>query len=746
MNPSFTYLNSSFPALPQTPTSGPTSSFAFPAAQDLPTAASVIKEAVDRAESTISLVYELLQSRGVPFFNEDFCSCPFDSRHRMPPESLFRHSLVCSSSPGVIDVSILDSLRYPRSLNLPPKTHIFKALDDTNTELCFSLDEFGDFDSNFFYKDCPGVVGSTDKDKTFTLPAVLAVECGNFMPVPEGGLEDLLILPSELWALEKETESWNDCPSAYSYTLLRIISCLEAVDDSTIKQWLIFNSPRRGIVLDVAMGDHIFTLLNVCLKAIKREACKSLKLISGNDEFSNKETVPFRCPILFEVLTWLASQLSVLYGETSGKLLVIDMFRQCLKSAASNSLFPFGQKMPKTDDAFGNEENSGSCKVVVNEASIRENHGKFVCGQENLMKCHIKQIFMSQVAGAIAALLERANLEMEIRELRFGRPLSTAQLLAEYSHSSARAIMERGKRADYRPLLEHDGLLWLRANNQDSSRNKSREELLAEERDYKRRRMSYRGKKAKRTPTQVTHDIIEEHMEEIKLAGGIGCFVKGVIGNGSGTPEPPSTIEGNVTSGQVQSTSHNFSVGSKRQSHTCEDDASTKAHYDDLTKYQFSRRGEQDESYLNERDARYRSRSPHSYRRHRDSHERYRHQKDSGNVDVMRNTREKEGYVSSHQSKYSKSNDDFDKSHRKSRSRDSRGRTYQENRSETSSHNSFDDRYDPSNTYSRYGDNISDEKYDKSDGRRSPTKDYRHRKERRSDYHSERHYRNQDES
>lgn len=37
----------------------------------------------------------------------------------------------------------------------------------------------------------------------------------------------------------------------------------------------------------------------------------------------------------------------------------------------------------------------------------------------------------------------------------------------------------------------------------DSSKNKTREELLAEERDYKRRRMSYRGKKVKRSTTQV---------------------------------------------------------------------------------------------------------------------------------------------------------------------------------------------------------------------------------------------------
>jgi len=37
----------------------------------------------------------------------------------------------------------------------------------------------------------------------------------------------------------------------------------------------------------------------------------------------------------------------------------------------------------------------------------------------------------------------------------------------------------------------------------ESGRAKTREELLAEERDYKRRRASYRGKKVNRNPTEV---------------------------------------------------------------------------------------------------------------------------------------------------------------------------------------------------------------------------------------------------
>lgn len=43
---------------------------------------------------------------------------------------------------------------------------------------------------------------------------------------------------------------------------------------------------------------------------------------------------------------------------------------------------------------------------------------------------------------------------------------------------------------------------------QDTNKTKTREELLAEERDYKRRRMSYRGKKAKRSTLQVDKQLV----------------------------------------------------------------------------------------------------------------------------------------------------------------------------------------------------------------------------------------------
>lgn len=48
----------------------------------------------------------------------------------------------------------------------------------------------------------------------------------------------------------------------------------------------------------------------------------------------------------------------------------------------------------------------------------------------------------------------------------------------------------------------------IKNTKQGTGKTKTREELLAEERDYKRRRMSYRGKKAKRSTLQVGKQLV----------------------------------------------------------------------------------------------------------------------------------------------------------------------------------------------------------------------------------------------
>ncbi|XP_073016171.1 uncharacterized protein [Primulina eburnea] len=60
----------------------------------------------------------------------------------------------------------------------------------------------------------------------------------------------------------------------------------------------------------------------------------------------------------------------------------------------------------------------------------------------------------------------------------------------------------------------------------DTNKFKKREELVAEERDYKRRRTCYSGEKLKRNTAEVMRDIIGKYMEEIKKAGVIGSMSK----------------------------------------------------------------------------------------------------------------------------------------------------------------------------------------------------------------------------
>ncbi|KAK9291613.1 hypothetical protein L1049_019562 [Liquidambar formosana] len=426
----------------------------------------------------------------------------------MPPESLFRHSLTC---PSPLDLDpLLASLRYPHTLKSSAESQkqnrFVQTLPNSDAELCFSLGDCDDFGSNFFYRDCPGVVSSSFDEnsakRTLTLPAVLSLECANFVGGGGGGgggtefkgfeRDCLKLLASELWAVRGEIEAWNDYPNTNSNIVLRTILCAHMVKESDLMRWVIVNSPRYGVVIDVPMKDHIFLLFRLCLKAIVREAIGSVEIKEQNSEMNSKSK-SFECPVLVQVLKWLASQLSVLYGEMNARDVKFE----------------------------GPIERSRECELdgIVGES------------------IYSRKIFVSQVAAAVAALHERALLEEKIKGLRSSQPVPKYQIRAEHAYVSKRAEEERQKRSNYRPILDHDGLLWQRSR-QETSKTKTREELLAEERDYKRRRMSYRGKKLKRSTTQVMRDIIEEYMEEIKQAGGIGCFVKGSEEGGVFQSEP----------------------------------------------------------------------------------------------------------------------------------------------------------------------------------------------------------------
>lgn len=469
----------------------------------------------------------------------------------MPPESLFLHTLRC---PFPLD---LDPSNYRNTLHsstLLNQQNAHLTIQDHNQELCFCLDDYlPNFGSvSFFYQDCPAAValsdfhaGTSSIKKTLALPGILCMECANVVCLSDGeakkntegfGEVEFRVLCSDLWFIRREVESWRDYEhmSMYSFNVFCAILGLRTVKVSDLSKWALVNSPRFGVVIDVYMSDHISVLVGLCLKAVVSEALGFLELVKSQELERGLKSMNLKCPVLKQVLMWLASQLSVLYGHVSGQFFAIEIFKQCiLESVSGLLLFPLEQSLTesldlKEDDLSLHASSSGARDVRVQEPLERNaNFGLDAMVGETV---HSKEIFVSHVAAAVAALHEQSLLEEKIRALRglrISQPLSSHQRMAEHAYLCSRADEERKKRSNYRPIIEHDGLPRQQSSNHESSKNKTREELLAEERDYKRRRMSYRGKKVKRTTLQVVRDMIEEYMEQIKEAGGIGCFEKG---------------------------------------------------------------------------------------------------------------------------------------------------------------------------------------------------------------------------
>ncbi|CAL5395263.1 unnamed protein product [Camellia sinensis] len=149
----------------------------LPQPPNLPTALSTLKHLIHLSKTTLHSISTLLPTTVT---TAALCPCPFNFHHRLPPKSLFRQSFQCPSSPSPLfnlNPLLLQSLRYLNTLK--PSRQLFnqncflRTLHDTNCNLRLSLDDYCDFGPNFFYRNCPGVVSSADRDslsRTFTLP------------------------------------------------------------------------------------------------------------------------------------------------------------------------------------------------------------------------------------------------------------------------------------------------------------------------------------------------------------------------------------------------------------------------------------------------------------------------------------------------------------------------------------------------------------------------------------------------
>ncbi|CAG8593254.1 13210_t:CDS:10 [Ambispora gerdemannii] len=133
--------------------------------------------------------------------------------------------------------------------------------------------------------------------------------------------------------------------------------------------------------------------------------------------------------------------------------------------------------------------------------------------------------FYYKDAPSVISLLETDESRRATRAApHIGQSLTVEQRLSEYlkdlsdSNQIRLTHHDRQKHDVYQNFDEvWENLQKFKEQNQGS---KSREELLAEQRDYKRRRKSYRAKNIKvtqRTPTLIHRDIIVAYMEDFKL-------------------------------------------------------------------------------------------------------------------------------------------------------------------------------------------------------------------------------------
>ncbi|CAH2055133.1 unnamed protein product [Thlaspi arvense] len=602
--------------------------------------------------------------------NGGFVRCPFDPNHRMPPESLFLHSLRC---PNPIDLThLLGSFSsYRNTLELPCEPQ----LNNGDGDLCVTLDDLADSGTNFFYRDCPGAVNFSEvngKKRTLTLPSVLQpVGCSDFVGSDEKEKKRIWLglLPSDLCAIKNEIGKWRDYPTSYSFCLLCVILGLKLTETSELRTWILVNSTRYGVIIDTYMRDHILLLFRLSLKAVVKEACgfmmESDDNAVGEQQVMSIKSRTFECAVLVRVWSWLASQLAVLYGEGNGKFFALDMFKQCVvESASQMMLFRSEVTRPECYGVRRDLDDANSInKNVKMGNSLEKNSG------EEVDKTQV--ISVSRVAAAVAALYERSVLEGKMRAIRYPQPLTRYQRVAELGDMTVKADEERKRRPSYRPIIDHDGLPRQRSSNQDMNKMKTREELLAEERDYKRRRMSYRGKKVKRTPRQVLRDMIEEFTEEVKLAGGIGCFEKGMplhSQSSLGHNQKESDFGYNTASSTLADASPRLYKQSKGENR-----ADNEYPVDSRTHTDKGKRYEEYDSGSSQRQQSHRS-YKHSDRRNDES------------TSAKRRSLERKSHHRSHRSSHEKNSSDY---------RTKRDDPYDRCSRESSSHNSFADRYNP---------------------------------------------------
>lgn len=112
--------------------------------------------------------------------------------------------------------------------------------------------------------------------------------------------------------IKSEIGGWRDYPISYSYSVLCSILGSEAVEISELRAWILVNSTRYGVVIDTYMSDHVLLLFRLSMKAVVKEAIvfmlESDANVVAEERIFTCKSRTYECPVLFRVLSWLASR------------------------------------------------------------------------------------------------------------------------------------------------------------------------------------------------------------------------------------------------------------------------------------------------------------------------------------------------------------------------------------------------------------------------------------------------------
>ncbi|MCO5605253.1 hypothetical protein L7F22_059433 [Adiantum nelumboides] len=316
---------------------------------------------------------------------------------------------------------------------------------------------------NPFYKDAPGIVqvpvyANDESFESSKLPEFAMGERWDELTLENFGADREVqgtLLPSRYWLVSKEIAEWTVLPKKLTSYQLKALAGLPLVQRADLKKWLLTHGRSYGVLCSSSLADHIVFLLVFCLRAVHREATP---LIDSSEKLALVD-----CRTLHQTASWLSIQLSLAYDAACCANLVLDLFKYALKMAAYCSVSPVRRSGP---EGVQKEE---SIKVG---AGLEQEPHYHPCPSSEACTDLSKQ--SSCVGDGVLCLQHLAAAILAIHAQAVDKTCTASDLLtclpnqrsAVHTMVTNKAAEVRATRADYRAVLEHDGLMWQRPQNQ----------------------------------------------------------------------------------------------------------------------------------------------------------------------------------------------------------------------------------------------------------------------------------------